>query len=151
MPDPDSDPAADIGVPSPADAVPLLVLSLPFRLGGGALGGGFFFAATATAADVAAAVGSLSALGTVGFANGMPCLCFGTSGRGFLGLRPAVGMVVVLFSWILDPPLTLPRLCVLALLGSGLFDVGLPFVLLLLFFSGLLALAKLRLLGAGGG
>ena len=128
-------------------------MSLPFRLGGGAFGGGFFFAATATAAaDVAAADELLSTLGAAGFVNGMPCLCFGTSGRGFLGLRPAVVVpAAAVFSLVLGPPFTLPRLCVLVLVGSGLFDVAPPFVLLLLFFSGLLALGELRLLGAGGG
>ena len=29
------------------------------------------------------------------FANGVPCRCFGTSGRGFLGLRPPVVAVAV--------------------------------------------------------
>ena len=51
-------------------------LSRPLRLGGGAFGGSFL----PIAAGAGATVESLACL------NGVPCLCFGTSGGDFLGL-----------------------------------------------------------------
>ena len=141
----DPEPPAESGVPSPspagAAAAPLPVLSLPLRLGGGALGGCFFFAAAArlllsalivfVPAAVVVVVAVVAAAVVV-FTNGVPCLCFGTSGSGFLGLRPvAVGVAeagvlaaeslfAVSSPLVLVPNLAPLTLCMLPLLAAEL-------------------------------
>ena len=76
-------------------------LSLPLRRGGGAFGGSFFVVVGLGAAVESVGVATRLLAFTHGI--GVPCLCFGTSGRGFFLLPPLLLAVMVDCVGLLPP------------------------------------------------